>query len=66
MGRKANPDRVKDVVEVIRTHDGKVRANDIAKELNLHPQAVSRLLAATNELLTEDDCGFLGIFKKRR
>ena len=34
VGRKANPDRVKDVVEVIRTHDGKVRANDIAKELN--------------------------------
>jgi Mn-dependent DtxR family transcriptional regulator len=66
MGRKANPDRVKEVVEVIRTHDGKVRANDIAKELELHPQTVSRLLAATDDLLTEDDRGFLGIFKKRR
>jgi predicted transcriptional regulator len=66
VGRKANPDRVKEVVEVIRTHNGQVRANDIAKELKLHPQAVSRLLAATDELLTEDDHGFLGIFKNRR
>lgn len=68
MGRKVNQDRVREVVETIKTHNGQYRANDIAQEMGLHPQAVSRLLAATevtgNERLVEDDRGFLGIFKK--
>ncbi len=64
MGRKVNSDRLADVVQTIRQNDGKVRSNDIAKKLNLHPQAVARLLSTTEELLCEDDNGFLGIFKK--
>lgn len=68
MGRKTRSDRLANVVAAIRRNDGRIRANDIAKELNLHPQAVSRLLAATettgDERLYEDDWGFLGIFKK--
>jgi Mn-dependent DtxR family transcriptional regulator len=68
MGRKVNADRLSDVVRTIQQNDGRVRANDIAKELKLHPQAVTRLLAVVNEetgaLLYEDDRGFLGIFKR--
>jgi len=68
MGRKVNEDRVWDVVETVKAHDGQYRANDIAEELGLHPQTVSRLLSATetvgDERLVEDDYGFLGIFKK--
>jgi hypothetical protein len=40
----------------------------VAKRLDLHPQVVARLLPAfgekTEELLYEDDRGFLGLFKK--
>lgn len=68
MGRKVNEDRVWEVMETINAHDGQYRANDIAEELGLHPQAVSRLLTATeyigDDLLVEDDHGFLGIFKR--
>jgi DNA-binding IclR family transcriptional regulator len=68
MGRKINLGRLSDVLETIRENDCKVRANDVAKKLNLHPQAVTRLLPAfgeeTDELLYEDDKGFLGIFKR--
>lgn len=68
MGRKTNQGRLAAVVATIRNKNGQVRANDIAKELNLHPQAISRLLAATetegDARLVEDDRGFLGVFKK--
>jgi DNA-binding IclR family transcriptional regulator len=67
MGRKVNSEQVKAVLETIQEHDGKFRANDVAKHLGLHPQMVARLLPAigkqTEELLYEDDKGFLGIFK---
>lgn len=68
MGRNTNTDRLAQVIQTIRQKDGQVRANDIARELDLHPQAVSRLLSAADEesgeLLYEDDRGFLGIFKR--
>lgn len=68
MGRKVNTERLEEVMQVIREHDEELRANDIAKELDLHPETVARLLAAADreseELLIEDDEGFLGIFKK--
>jgi Mn-dependent DtxR family transcriptional regulator len=68
MGRKVNMERLSDVLETIRENDCKVRANDVARRLNLHPQVVTRLLPAfeeqTEELLYEDDKGFLGIFKR--
>ncbi len=68
MARKTNLERLNEVVETIRLNDGLVRANDIAHQLNLHPQAVTRLLSVvdteTDELLTESNKGFLGIFKK--
>ncbi len=68
VGRRVNPDRLADILQTIRENDGKFRANDIAKELKLHPQAVARLLPTideeSEELLYEDDKGFLGIFKR--
>lgn len=68
MGRKINLERLADVFETIRDNNCKLRANDVAKKLNLHPQALARLLPAfgeqTKELLYEDDRGFLGIFKR--
>jgi len=68
MGRKVNQDRLNAVVQTIRKHDNEYRANDVARELNMHPQAVARLLPAiddhTTELLYENEKGFLGIFKK--
>lgn len=67
MGRKVNTERLEEVLQTIRENDGQMRANDIAKELDLHPETVARLLAVadneSDELLTEDDQGFLGIFK---
>lgn len=67
MGRRVNLDKLHDVLDTIRENEGLVRANDIAKNLNLHPQAVIRLLTTvddeTDELLYEDDKGFLSIFK---
>ena len=68
MGRKINKERLSDVVQTIAENDGQLRANDIAKQLALHPQAVNRLLSVvdneTETLLCEDDLGFLGIFKR--
>jgi hypothetical protein len=68
MGRKVNSEQLEEVVQTIREHDGQIRANDIAKELDLHPEAVARLLAVADkegeEMLVEDDQGYLGIFKK--
>jgi hypothetical protein len=68
MGRKANADRLTEVIQTIQKHDGKYRANDVAKALGLHPQVIIRLLSSvdtdSDELLYEDDRGFLGIFKK--
>jgi predicted transcriptional regulator len=68
MGRKTDSDRLAEVIQTIQTRDGKCRANDVAKELGLHPQAVARLLSAAetarDSLLCEDDRGFLSIFKK--
>jgi hypothetical protein len=68
MGRKMDSERLAEVMQTIQKHDGKYRANDVAKELGLHPQAVVRLLSATetarDSLLCEDDRGFLSIFKK--
>ena len=68
MGRKTNVSRLVEVVETIRSNDGLVRANDIANKLKLHPQAIARLLSVvdkeTDDLLFEDDKGFLGIFKR--
>lgn len=70
MGRKVNTERLEEVMQIIREHDEELRANDIAKELDLHPETVARLLAVADreseELLIEDDEGFLGIFKKWR
>ena len=68
MGRKTNVSRLSEVVETIRSNDGLLRANDIAHKLNLHPQAIARLLSVvdkeSDDLLFEDDRGFLGLFKK--
>ncbi len=68
MGRNINSDKVAEVIKTIQEHDGQLRANDVAKQLGLHPQEVARLLPAiggtTEELLSEDDKGFLSIFKK--
>ena len=68
MGRKLNQDRLEDVLQTIRERDGQYKANDVAKELELHPQIVARLLASVDnrsaDLLYEDDRGFLGLFKK--
>ena len=68
MGRKVSIDRVVSVLKTIQEHDGQFRANDVAKQLGLHPQEVARILPAigeeTEELLCEDDRGFLSIFKR--
>ena len=68
MGRKLNQDRLEDVLQTIREHDGQYKANDVAKELDLHPQTVVRLLSSVDNhsasLLYEDDRGFLGLFRK--
>jgi hypothetical protein len=68
MGRKLNQARLEDVLQTIREHDGHYKANDVAKELDLHPQTVARLLSAAetaeDSLLCEDERGFLSIFKK--
>jgi len=68
MGRNLNQDRLEDVLQTIREHDGQYKANDVAKELDLHPQIVARLLSSVDDhstdLLYEDDRGFLGLFKK--
>ncbi len=68
MGRKINFGRLSDFIETIRENDCKLRANDAAKQLGLHPQSITRLLVASEEqaeeLLYEDDKGFLGIFKR--
>ena len=53
MGRKINLGRLSEVLETIR-------ANDIAKQLGLHPQQVTRCLPSL-EMLYEDDKGFLGV-----
>ncbi|GEM_PF-3297111 len=67
MGRKVNPQKVVEVIKVIRENDGKLRANDVAKQLGLHPQEVARVLPAIDDgeekFLYEDDKGFLSIFK---
>ena len=66
MGRKINLERLSDVLKIIQENDGQFRANDIAKQLDLHPQAIARVLPAfgeeTEELICEDDRGFLKIF----
>ena len=68
MGRKLNQARLEDVLQTIREHDGQYKANGVAKELDLHPQTVARLLASVDDhstdLLYEDDRGFLSLFKK--
>ncbi len=68
MGRKTDSERLAEVIQTIQKHEGKYRANDVAKELGLHPQAVARLLSTAetgkDSLLCEDDRGFLSIFKK--
>jgi len=68
VGRKVNTQRLAQVLSTIEENEGKLRANDIAKQLGIHPQAIARLLPAfgteTEELLYEDDRGFLGIFKR--
>ncbi len=61
MGRKINLERMSDVLETIRANDGKLRANDIARKLALHPQQVARCLTSL-EMLYENDKGFLGVF----
>lgn len=70
MGRKTDPQNADCVLNLIKTHNGQVRANDIARQTGMHPQAVSRLLASmedvTGILLDEDDRGFLGIFGRRK
>ena len=68
MGRKTSLSRLNEVVETIRSNDGLLRVNDIAIKLNLHPQAIARLLSVvdkeTDNRLIEDDKGFLGIFQR--
>lgn len=68
MGRKVNTQRLAEVLNSIKENDGKLRATDIAKQLGVHPQMITRLLPAfgseTEDLLVEDDRGFLGIFKR--
>lgn len=68
MGRKVDTKKVKIILQTIADNDGQVRANDIARQLKMHPQAVARLLPnvdqETGELLYEDDKGFLGIFRQ--
>jgi hypothetical protein len=68
MGRKIDSDKVVVVLKTIQEHDGQFRANDVAKQLGLHPQEVARLLPAIGELtetlLSEDDKGFLSIFNQ--
>ena len=68
MGRQVSLDRVVSVLKTIQEHDGQFRANDVAKQLGLHPQEVARILPAigeeTEELLCEDDRGFLSIYKR--
>jgi len=70
MRRKVNLQNVKSIVQSIQNHNNQFRAADIAREMGLHPQAVSRLLAiieeTTGTLLQEDDQGKLGIFKRKK
>ncbi len=69
MGRKINEVRKEAVLETIKEHDGQLQSAGVAKELGLHPQEVSRVLASLEDdddndtYLYEDDKGFLGIFK---
>jgi len=67
MGRKVNPEKVVEVIKTIRENDGKLRANNVAKQLGLHPEEVARVLSTLEDgeekVLYEDDKGFLSIFK---
>jgi DNA-binding IclR family transcriptional regulator len=66
VGRKIDPDRSQAILEAVQAGNGTVRAADLAKKLNLHPQEVSRVLTALEDKpvkqLCEDDRGFLSIF----
>jgi DNA-binding IclR family transcriptional regulator len=68
MGRKANQERIQAVLRLVSEHDGRMRAADIARELGVPKSSITRLLPAIDEgetkRLTEDDLGFLGIFKR--
>lgn len=70
MGRRIDPGRTDAILKTVQENDGKLQAAGIAKKLNLHPQAVVRILTALEEKpekqLCEDDNGFLSIFKGRR
>ena len=67
MGRKADQDRIQAVLRLVSENDGRFRAADIARELGVSKSSITRLLPAIDEgatkNLTEDDRGFLGIFK---
>jgi len=67
MGRKVNPEKVVEVIKTIRENDGKLRANNVAKQLGLHPEEMARVLTTIEndeeKVLCEDDKGFLNIFK---
>jgi DNA-binding IclR family transcriptional regulator len=68
MGRRANQERIQAVLRVVSENNGQVRAADIARELGVPKSSITRLLPAIDEgetkRLTEDDRGFLGIFKR--
>jgi len=68
VGRKVRSNRKEEVVQAVRDNDCKLQAAGVARLLNLHPQDVSRTLAALEDddekYLYEDDRGFLGIFKR--
>lgn len=70
MARKVNPHNIQVIRQTVQENDGNLNAAGVAKKTGLHPQAVIRLLASTEDepekSFYEDDKGFLSIFRKRK
>lgn len=68
MGRKTDSNRLEEIARYVEGHP-RCKPIEIARELDLHPSAVTRSLPALEEagiLLSEDDRGRLSLFGKRR
>ena len=67
MGRRIDSNRRQTVLDVIEQHDGQLKAGALAKLLGLHPQEIARVLTSLEDepdkYLSEDDRGFLSMFK---
>ncbi|MFN3705760.1 MAG: MarR family transcriptional regulator [Thermoflexales bacterium] len=68
MGRKPDSNRLQEIARYVERHP-RCKPIEIARQLDLHPSTVTRLLPALEEagiLLSEDSHGRLFLFGKRR